>query len=935
MLKLLIHAAENVARLARTAQRDITDSSARTGDHKPVSDSAGTLSGTELDLGADSRTAYGLIVDAIPLARCYRVQPDAGGPTIVCAKATGGPIGPIGMYDADTLVVGTHVRFMCLPGATTGLIIASEPIYMTDPTKCFGDRISMGSNTGLMKETGPQSIFDMGGTIKAGTLSLHGGITDWSGRTAEDSLEIGEFNRNSELGLMFHGDSYMAFMRADEYTGIWCFYWDGLCRIAGQQFQGWEGPSEREVYDDEGETVWYHGVGTYPWEHMGMLAGPTLISHAVSPDNVQNNYQYYAAREPDDNDIQPFHRFRIYRGYLGQGEKKLVCCPAPGVGGNLQYSDDTYQAVGLFEEQITMAGRWGVRTALGFTLAKRPIIPVPKRKEIVTSENGDTPSNYRMSGHYAGGGAAHLVQATPTQGGAEGSDEKAFYASAAVMDLHAHLFNWEGQHPFHYHSNDFFLPEEDSYSHVASNQEVPTWTDLDAVSTWYLTLPSTDNIVYDHRTPGPDIDVYRNTAYFTITDEGAVLIGDGFGSEIRMAGGCIFLQCPGDVMLEAGRNIIAWGGRDICLRAWNCVDITASERDVRIKAEKNLNMLAASSGGNWGMLFETRSDISMGNPSGEQGKSLYGWEQVGEDAQHTGIVFKAKNSEIVSWSRNYYVMTNMSECLNKAQGSIASIPAQVKEGDIVFDTKGRGDIITRSMYVKHWVQCAVMHAFPDNPTIQQVNLFTAGGATLCGSAYIDGDLLTDGSHLVRDDVISCGGHFYSTAGGMVQAADTSSACSALDLGRAQEATLRSWSDTSYGIDMTAMWYAAGRPGNPDVVRSAWFDLRTMQNYRTQDFTLWESRWSQLARIGGASAGTRQWTENPVETQSLAHPKLHTYPLPGYEKLAAGTALRRLTPQLHNLVTGEAVDRGANYEAPLTLDTASSLALDGNYYHIGK
>jgi hypothetical protein len=41
----------------------------------------------------------------------------------------------------------------------------------------------------------------------------------------------------------------------------------------------------------------------------------------------------------------------------------------------------------------------------------------------------------------------------------------------------------------------------------------------------------------------------------TLLDDGGVLIGGGCGEEIRMVGGDIFLSCPGDVFMEAGRNI--------------------------------------------------------------------------------------------------------------------------------------------------------------------------------------------------------------------------------------------------------------------------------------------------------------------------------------------------------------------------------------------
>jgi len=880
------------------------------------------------DLATDGRVEFGIIIDGIPLARCYKVLPDGGNMAIDCSKCMSASVTPIGAYDADTLVPGTHVRFMRLPNGTSGTIIGVEPVYMWDPTKCYGDIISQGSNTGLKVESGPQYPFSLGGTAYSGSVDLNGGITDWSGRTPIDSMEIGEFNRASELGVMLHLDSYMSFMRADEYTGIWVFYWDGLCRVAGQQFQEWAGPTEREVYDDEGETVYYHGISVYPWEHQGMLESPYSGSSAeLTADNIQNTYPWYGRIEPTNDDLQPFHRFRTYAGYLGQGQKKLLCAPDYSSSENeLLYSDTYYEPVGLHEQQIALSGHWGVRSALGFTLAKRPIIPVPKRNQIVTAEDGDNSTNYMASGYY-GGGSSHKVQPTPGVSGSVLADERHLFMASSVPDLHAHLFNWEGSHPFHYHENDFYLPEEGDYAHVDSNQDIPTWADLDSTSQWYLDVPGTETIQYDHRTPETSATVYKNTAYFTITDEGGVCIGDGWGSEIRMAGGCIFLECPGDVFLAPGRNVIAWGGRDICLRAHNSVDISASEADVRLKAEQNLNMLGANGGGAYGVFIESRSDISESPVNGTQGHSLYSWDVVGEHAYHTGIVMKAKNSEIVGWGRNVYLMTKMGDALGKVDGVSTTPPSQPKEGDIVLDTKGKGDIITRSEFVKHWVQCAVMHAFPDDATTRQVNFFTEDGATLCNDVFIDGDLLNYGSHLVRNDVVSCSGHYYSTAGGMVAKAGTSAACTAINSGHTYEATLRTWSTTRWGIDLNTMWYATGRPGNIDVVKSAWFDMRLTADMKAQYFTMYEARWQQMVRENGDAVP--KWSENAVESNDSSE---DTYPFPGKDRLTAGTAYRTVDNKLYDVSAGTAEDRGATYEATVTLDAPNLVEIDGNYYH---
>ena len=925
----VVKAARQVRNIAHTS----AISSTSAGEQEPVSDPYSSSIDHLLTLASSCTIKYGMIIDAVPFLRSYRVSVNNGGGVILCALGMSGPVGPIGAYDASTLTVGTGVFFVQAPGESHGVIISADPAYMTDPSKCLHDIISQGSNTGIIAETGLQEPLNMGGSN--GTVATNGGVVNWSGRTPADSLEIGEFSRISELGLAIHLDSYMSFLRADEYTGIWAFYWDGLCRVAGHQFQEWAGPSEREIYDDEGETMYYHGIATYPWEHRGMLIDiePTGDAYKTyTADESQNTYKYYAANEPKYDDQQPFHRFRTYAGYLGQGQKKLVC--APDIAGGteiLQYSNSSYEAIGLHEQQITMAGHFGIRSAVGITIAKRPVIPVPKRTKIVTSQNGDTPANYKASSKYGDGGGtgvAHAVQPTPDASGPPAADVLALYRAATVMDLHAHLFNWEGMHPFYYHENDYALVEESSYSHVTGNQEVPTWSQLNSTDQWYMNVPTSDTLYYDHRGADGTVKVYRNTAYFTITDEGGISIGDGWGSEIRMVGGDIFLECPGDVFMAPGRNLIAWGGRDICLRAWNCMDITANVGDVRIKAEENLNMLGGNSGGPYGVFIESRGEYST-----DSGESIYGWQTVGEGAEHTGIVLKAKNSEIIGWGRSVYFMTKMDNCLGKDQGQ-SDPGTQPKTGDIVFDTKGEGDVITRSKFVKHWAQCGVMHAFPAGATTRQVNMFTEDGTTLCNDVFIDGDLLNYGSHLARNDIISCQGHFASSTGGMVAKGSMTSVCNAIDDGHTYEADLRTWSTAKWAIDLQAMWYSTGRPGNPDVVQSAWFDLRVQEDYKSNAFTLWEARWQQMARENGDSLN--EWEENPVASNEVSPSTWeNTYPFPGYERLVSDSAWNRVTNSLYNTSTGTAVDRGSSYESPVTLNAAATAIIDGNYTHIGK
>jgi len=887
----------------------------------PVKDPAGSMTAHQHDLSSANRLEFGMIVDAIPNAKTYRVQPEAGGPTTDCTLGMQGAATPVGVWDAQSLPVGTHVWFIRTKATGAGgLIVCTAPMYMTDPREYFGDTISQGSNTGLHVESGYDGPLALGGT--QGPMKLYGGITDWSGRAPFDSMEIGELNKSTETGLMLHMDPYMAFMRVNEWSGLWMFYWDGLVRLGAQNYQQYAGACVHEIYDDEGEHVWYYGTAVYPWENMGQPKGyASAWWKENSADETQNNSPWYARIEPDQDDIQAYHRLQEYRGYLGQGQSTWMTGPVYSGGQSVLEYSDNYDEVGLHQDAITLSGHRAIRGALGTTITKRPVMPVPKRVKRVEDETADKASNYRASGESTwGAGPQHLVQPTPDPYSTITDEEHSLHKCAAIMDLHAHMFNWENTHPYHYHTQDYYYPEESGYAHMSTNQQVPSWSELRNEDSWYLDTPTATEIQIDHR-QNMTADVYPNTSYFSLLDEGGVVIGDGFGAEIRMAGGCVWITAPGDILMETGRNVMGWAGRDVIWRAHDNVDITATDADVRIKAEYNVQIISNTTS-QAGIFLDCRSE---GDPK-------YDFSTVGEGAYHTGIIMKAPNTEIVGWGQSIYMRTGIPSGKHDGVSTVGSIP---KKGDICLDALGKSDIVTRSEFVKHFVRCAVAHIFRDKGG-RAVNFFTEEGATMCGDVYNDGDHVSFGSVITKKDFLTSEGHFFSSAGGYVSKLDSASAgtiADAIQAGHSHELALITWSVQRYNIDLATMWYGEGRPGNEDLIKSAWTSLRVEDDYYCKSFFHFENRWQQMARLGGAG-GTTTWTEISVETNKTGAGSADitdTMPFPGYNKLEDETdILYHQGLNLYQHSTGRAVNRGVAYESTVDLNNYTSTKMNGNY-----
>lgn len=101
--------------------------------------------------------------------------------------------------------------------------------------------------------------------------------------------------------------------------------------------------------------------------------------------------------------------------------------------------------------------------------------------------------------------------------------------------------------------------------------------------------------------------------------DGAVIITDGHGSEIRMYRGKIAISAAADIEIRPGRDLIEMTPRNRIMNASREIMIHSGEESVRIKAEKDLKMLAGNSGSGV-MVLESRA--TGDDPEPEDARSL-------------------------------------------------------------------------------------------------------------------------------------------------------------------------------------------------------------------------------------------------------------------------------------------------------------------------
>jgi hypothetical protein len=811
--------------------------------HEPVTDPTNSGHLHKTNLGVGPQFFYGRIVDAVAFTHCYRVLFERGQTPMPCIPLAQTSLLPFGAREINTYGLGTYVWVLVHAQLEYGLIIGAEPPPMTTASLCRSDQIHQASCGGLKVDRMHEQPF---------LLQSQGGVVNAAAGRPLDSIPAGEWGAMTETGMRITLDSYMAQLGADEGTGVFAFYHDQLLRVCGVNLHMFDSTHEYEGLDDGGEAYSIRGQATYLWEALGLAEIGDDPYKERDADVTQISEPHYSKLEPSEDDQQPFHRLRTFHGYLGQGSLTSLSGKSPGLS---RYDGDDVLD-GLFEESTGLDGSYSLRSAKRITLAKRPAIPVPKRVRRPEDKDGDNSDNYKASGVYGGGGVHkvrdRILNELGFAPGAAGSP-RCLQTATGVLDVHAHLFNWNNLHPFHYHENDWFLPEEDA-TNVGTNTGTLPFGSLG--SAFYLPDADTTYVDVDHRYGGTS--VYQNYSYFDMLDDGGVVIGDGFGAEIRMTGGHLFLTAPGDVWLQPGRNVNVMGGRDVIVKAKNSIDISATDTDVRIKAEKNLHMIGGNDGDTGGVLIESPTP------------SVHVFDSVkGEDVVHGGITLKAKKGFVTTWASNIYLRTGGGD---------------VETGSITLDANKGGDpIYMRSSHLMKYVQTLDGTYFETGDKVGHANVqFLSGqvwgqGHSTIGYHVLDGFMVTRGGISVVD------GHIATTIADTdkkgiyvwpLKDESLTQAIEALDDAQRAEDDSVATADTTLEAQFTNYLYAENQVGNEDVIRHTEFTHRTVEQYRTVDFRLWESRWQHLARTMGS--GGSPWVEKESHKEE--------FPYPGKDKL---------------------------------------------------
>lgn len=830
-----------------------------------------------------SEIQLGKVLHAVPTLNWYKVQTSEAGAVVTASALCQGSWLNLGVRDTGTYGPNSAVLLFMPRGLSHGFILGAVPHQIAEGEVNICEWLVQGGNSGYKREDAH--------TWPIKTLFRHGGVQDFSNRRPVDATAW-EWGKMSESGIGILIDSFQAFLRVSEVCGLFLNFWDNYTRLAGVNYDFQSNVLHDCHRYDEGENQRSVGHVIFPWEGVGCYDQGTPWTHEFGDTEV--HYELPKGKidlKDDEEDLQPVHRFVEYGGYLGQPFMRILMAPEKTTGKRRFRDEDKDR--GLWQESLALDGAYMMRSAKSVFIGHRVLIPCPKQKCLPEDiENGDDlneQKNYRFSGVF-GEGDEHKIKDLAVEG-----EETHLRRVAGVLDILSFSYNWKSVHPFHYHANDYKLFQESELI-GAPFDRVQDKLDFSELSSGeFMSHPEAKQLKVDKRYG--DVNYYQRESFFCLHEDGSVQLACGYGSQISFVGGNLIFDTPGNIMFLAGKRVVSMGW-DVVTRAKNSVDISASEKDVRIKAEKNLHVLAGN-GGTGGMLFECKAEGYT-----HTYKDLYG-----EDVGSTGIVFLTKKSQVGLLAKDIYLRTGGGE---------------IEEGDITLDaSKGNRRVALYGMHVDVYAKKAlqIWHEPADeDPKMTSAHRFAKDTSIISGNVIMEKNVVVlDGNLLVRKS-IGAGKHvlagkvvfqeksiFVMPHGGQF---DPNPNLDDIAEGRKKFVKV---GDNMFNGDFKSKWYADNSLGNEDLLTAMGFSYRDPPSgsyqYRTDTFKMPEPRWMQMVRTGMATGGNA-WTEKPVIYQGQ-----DTYPFPGKAKWKdEQTLLCYKEHQLFDAGQGTAEDRAGPYEA---------------------
>lgn len=795
-----------------------------------------------------SRIYLAEVIYAVPSANFYRLSLPVGNTEIggIALTEAGGTFG---IADAKVYTPGTQVAVLRFGNEDIGYILAAVPASLDNAAFNHADRVVTGSNVGIDREFSLYTVLQNDDSIPA-----HGD---------DQPLDLagGEFGKFSKTGGGIFLDMFMAYMRVSELAGIWFHFFDNYTRLNGHNLDIRTALGEDSVRAVHSELQSIRGEALFLHERLGSLSLGQGYE-AQEPLSVRFE-KPVGAQEPTSDTPAAYYRLRDYGGYLGQMRVTEIVAPLQSSG---QHSYDSPAASRtLYRSQLCLDGSYSQVSATGGSSIKQGVIPQIEAIKLAEDSDSDKPGDYKFAG-LSGEGADHNFDFNYPQkepGSSQGD----------LIDRVAYETMWRQVRQFRKHGKQF---------RVQQNLSGPRYRFSELRTKQSLTPP--EPFAELPLTPGGSPKKLYNTVAGDVTET------DGTRHIFGPAGQCITLgtdghirmSAPGDIIMQC-RRAITEAYEDVILKAQDSVDITASQKDVRLKAHSNFE-IAAGVSGRGRFLIDHRG---IGEPDflGRQG----------EDISGGGFIIKTR-SQLCTYSAGAYLRSGGTD---------------IVEGDFVIDV-GRGkrlfELVAASALVR--TDSGVSFAFPARDAVDDMYFFSRQYCSIPADTYLDGSLyVADGNRSIfGNDILILNGHIAT------QRADALNyLVSPLNndrnnsLKNTQE-SLKSAKDSRddaneqyeelvTGIE-DRLYQEPTQAGTDDFIFNTGFSYRDEKQYGTEtEYVLPASLWQTIGEDTG-----RTWLEQPI-----VHQNIEGSPYPGYKNWFERATFVKKQPQLYSAASSRYAD----------------------------
>lgn len=106
--------------------------------------------------------------------------------------------------------------------------------------------------------------------------------------------------------------------------------------------------------------------------------------------------------------------------------------------------------------------------------------------------------------------------------------------------------------------------------------------------------------------PGRKVRLFKNSSVFLMSDDGGLILGDGFGAELRMNRGSITIAAAGDLQFLPGRDLVEQVPGNRLSRVGQRVEVSSTEGSITHKAASNIHLCSGGESGG-ALVLENRS----------------------------------------------------------------------------------------------------------------------------------------------------------------------------------------------------------------------------------------------------------------------------------------------------------------------------------------